>query len=66
MHLYQTTGYGGYQNRTKGAASVQPLSMKYPYISIELRVIGVAGTAPKVEGVGAGSQQTSGQPGVAN
>lgn len=32
MNLYQTTGLGGYQNGTKGAASVQPLSMKYSYI----------------------------------
>ena len=33
-------------------ASVQPLSMKYLYISSELLVIGVAETAPKVQGGG--------------
>ena len=31
-------------------ASVRPLSMKYQYISIELYAMGVAGTAPKVQG----------------
>ena len=34
-------------------ASVRPLSMKYQYISIEICAIGVAGTAPKVQGVAA-------------
>ena len=32
---------------------VQPVSMKYQFISIELRAMGVAGTAPKVEGLAA-------------
>ena len=36
-------------------ASVQPLSMKYQCISIKLRAIGVAETAPKVKGVAAWS-----------
>ena len=33
--------------------SVQPLSMKYQFISIQLCAMGVAGTAPKVQGVAA-------------
>ena len=31
--------------------SVQPLHMKYQYISIKLRATGVAGMVPKVYGV---------------
>ena len=34
-------------------SSVRPLRMKYQCISIELRAMGVAGTAPKVQGVAA-------------
>ena len=33
-------------------ASVQPHSMKYQCISIELRALGIAGIAPKVQGLG--------------
>ena len=36
-----------------GTSSVLPVSMKYQYISIELCAIGVAKTAPKVQGVAA-------------
>lgn len=37
-----------------GTSSVQPLSMKYKCISIELRAIGVAGTGAEGAGGGGG------------
>ena len=49
---------GGYGYQKGGYAqqfptSVRPLRMKYQCISIKLCAMGVAGTAPKVQGVAA-------------
>ena len=51
--LFAPTSIGSPSGIFVSSTSVQPLSMKYQRISIELRAIEVAGTAPKVQGVAA-------------